>query len=91
MSRPASALPSLHMWNSNCGVHAERFDNPPPTMKALADLLILQGKPRAALNVYEEMPDTQNGQQQLALARVYEEAGETQKSFELLLRGIESP
>jgi tetratricopeptide (TPR) repeat protein len=60
-------------------------------MKALADLLILQGKPRAALKVYEEMPDTRDGQQQLALARVYEEAGETQKSFELLLRGIKSP
>ncbi|WP_213537233.1 tetratricopeptide repeat protein [Nitrosospira sp. NRS527] len=70
--------------------HAERFDNPPPTMKALADLLILQGKPRAALKVYEEMPDTRDGQQQLALARVYEEAGETQKSFDLL-HGIKSP
>ncbi len=71
--------------------HAERFDNPPETMKALTDVLVLQGKPRAALTLYEEMPDTQNGQQRLALAKLYEEAGNAQKSFNLLLRESDSP
>lgn len=71
--------------------HAERFDKPPAIMKALADVLVLQGKPRAAVMVYAEMPDTQNGQQRLALAKLYEEAGNAQKSFDLLLRESDSP
>ncbi|MDQ3186143.1 MAG: tetratricopeptide repeat protein [Pseudomonadota bacterium] len=64
--------------------HAERFNNPAETLKALAQVLILQGKPREALAVQQEMPAMQNGQQRLALARLYEEAGNAQKSFELL-------
>lgn len=71
--------------------HAERFDNPPATLKALAEVLVLQGKPRAALTLYEEMPDMQDWRQKLALARLYEEAGDVQKSFQLLLREIDSP
>ncbi|SOD42039.1 tetratricopeptide repeat protein [Nitrosovibrio sp. Nv4] len=71
--------------------HAERFDDPPAIMKALADLLVLQGKPLEAIKVYEEMPDKQNGQQRLALARLYEEAGNAQKSFELLFRESGAP
>ena len=71
--------------------HAERFDNPSETVKALTDVLVLQGKPRAALSLYEEMPDTHNGRQRLALAKLYEEAGNAQKSFNLLLRESGSP
>lgn len=71
--------------------HAERFDNPPATLKALAEVLVLQGKPSAALALYEDMPEMQDGQQRLALARLYEEAGNTEKSFQVLLREIDSP
>jgi tetratricopeptide (TPR) repeat protein len=71
--------------------HAERFGNPPPIVKALAEVLVLQGKPDAALALYEDMPEMQDGRQRLALARLYEEAGNTQKSFQLLLREIDSP
>ena len=44
---------SLHMWKQQLRRHAERFDNPPATMKALADLLILRGEPRRGAEVYE--------------------------------------
>lgn len=71
--------------------HAKRFNNPVETLKALAQVLILQGKPRAALAVYQEMSTAQNGQQRMALARLYEEAGNAQKSLELLLREFDSP
>ncbi|MDE2367086.1 MAG: tetratricopeptide repeat protein, partial [Betaproteobacteria bacterium] len=71
--------------------HAERFRNPPATLKALADVLTLQGKPRAALAVYQEMPDAGSGRQRIDLARLYEEAGNPQKSFELLLQEFDSP
>lgn len=71
--------------------HAERFDNPATTLKALAEVLVLQGKPRAALTVYEAMPYMEDWRQKLALARLYEEAGDVQKSFQLLLREIDSP
>lgn len=70
--------------------HAERFNSPVETLKALAQVLLLQGKPRAALSVYQEMPTEQVGQQRMELARLYEEAGDTQKSFELL-RDFNSP
>ncbi|SEA55218.1 tetratricopeptide repeat protein [Nitrosospira multiformis] len=71
--------------------HAERFGNPPPILNALVEVLVLQGKPDAALTLYEDMPEIQDGRQRLALARLYEEAGNTQKSFQLLLRDIDSP
>jgi tetratricopeptide (TPR) repeat protein len=71
--------------------HAERFDNPPPILKALVEVLVLQGKPDAALALYEDMPQMQDARQRLALARLYEEAGNAQKSFQLLLRDIDSP
>ncbi len=71
--------------------HAERFGNPPEILKALAEILVLQGRPQAALTVYEGMPEMQTAQQRLALARLYEEAGNTQKSFDLLLRDLDSP
>lgn len=71
--------------------HAERFDNPPPILKALVEVLVLQGKPDAALTLYEDMPEIQDRRQRLALARLYEEAGNTQKGFQLLLRDIDSP
>ena len=71
-------------------LHAERFNNPVETMKALGQVLVLQGKPGAALTVYQEMPAAQNGQQRLALARLYEESGDAKKSFELL-REFDSP
>jgi Tfp pilus assembly protein PilF len=70
--------------------HAERFENPVETLKALSQVLILQGKPRAALAVYQDMPAAQTGQQRMALARLYEEAGDAQKSFELL-REFDTP
>ncbi|MEO7559734.1 MAG: tetratricopeptide repeat protein [Nitrosospira sp.] len=70
--------------------HAEHFSNPVETLKALAQVLLLQGKTRAALTVYHEMPTVQVGQQRMELARLYEEAGDTQKSFELL-RDFHSP
>ncbi|SCX89960.1 Tfp pilus assembly protein PilF [Nitrosospira sp. Nl5] len=70
--------------------HAERFDNPPETLKALSQVLVLQGKPSAALAVQQEMPAVRNGKQRLALARLYEEAGHAQKSFELL-REFDAP
>ncbi|WP_232297926.1 tetratricopeptide repeat protein [Nitrosospira sp. NpAV] len=70
--------------------HAERFNNPVETLKALAQVLLLQGKPRAALAIHQEMPTTQVGQQRMELARLYEEAGDAQKSFELL-RDFNSP
>ncbi|MEO9075073.1 MAG: tetratricopeptide repeat protein [Nitrosospira sp.] len=70
--------------------HAERFENPVETLKALSQVLILQGKPRAALAVYQDMPAAQTGQQRMALARLYEEAGDSQKSFELL-REFDTP
>ena len=31
--------------------HAERFNNPPATIKALADVLVLKGEPQAALTL----------------------------------------
>ncbi|WP_227869206.1 tetratricopeptide repeat protein [Nitrosospira lacus] len=70
--------------------HAERFNNPVETLKALAQVLRLQGKTRAALAVYQEMPTEQVGQQRMELARLYEEAGDAQRSFELL-RDFNSP
>ena len=36
--------------------HAERFESSPAARKALADVLILEGKPRAALAVHEGLP-----------------------------------
>lgn len=71
--------------------HAEHFQNPPATLKALTDVLVLEGKPRAALAIYQEMPDAKSGQQRIDRARLYEEAGNTQKSFELLLQDVDSP
>jgi Tfp pilus assembly protein PilF len=71
--------------------HADRFGDPPATLKALAQVLILQGKPQAALALYEEIPDIEDAGQKLALARLYEEAGNPQKSFQLLLRSIDAP
>jgi tetratricopeptide (TPR) repeat protein len=71
--------------------HAERFNDPAPTLKALAQVLVLQGKPRAALTLYEEIPNIEDASQKLALARLYEKAGNPQKSFQLLLQDIESP
>ncbi len=71
--------------------HAERFDNPPAAMKALANVLILQGKPSDAIKVYRELPDTQDEQQRVSLARLYDEAGDAQKSFDLLTRNFGSP
>ncbi|MDN5753390.1 MAG: tetratricopeptide repeat protein [Nitrosospira sp.] len=71
-------------------LHAERFDNPVETLKALAQVLTLQGRPQAALTVHEDMPAANNGRQKLALARLHEEAGDVQKSFDLL-REIDSP
>jgi tetratricopeptide (TPR) repeat protein len=71
--------------------HAEHFQNPPTILKALTDVLVLEGKPRAALAVYQEMPDAKGGQQRMDLARLYEEAGNVQKSFELLLQDLDSP
>lgn len=70
--------------------HAERFNNPPETLKALAQVLVLQGKPSAALAIHQEMPTVRNGQQRLALAKLYEDAGHAQKSFELL-REFDTP
>lgn len=64
--------------------HAARFNNPPETLKALTEVLVLQGKPRAALDVPQGEPMAMSGRERLALARLYEEAGEAQKSFELL-------
>jgi Tfp pilus assembly protein PilF len=71
--------------------HAERFNNPPATVKALADVLVLKGEPQAALVLRREQPDEGNGQQRMALARLFEEAGNVQKSFDLLLRDYDSP
>jgi tetratricopeptide (TPR) repeat protein len=71
--------------------HAEHFQNPPAALKALADVLILEGKPRAALAVYQEMPEAASSQQRMDLARLYEEAGNAQKSFEILLQELDSP
>jgi len=71
--------------------HAEHFKNPPVTLKALADVLILEGKPRAALAVYQEMPDAASSQQRMDLARLHEEAGDAQKSFEILRQELDSP
>jgi polysaccharide biosynthesis protein PelB len=71
--------------------HAARFHNPPETLKALEEVLVLQGRPQAALAVRQEMPAAQGGRERLALARLYEEAGDTQKSFELLLRESDQP
>jgi len=71
--------------------HAEHFQNPPTTLKALTDVLILEGKPRAALAIYQEMPDAKSARQRMDLARLYEEAGNTQKSFEILLQELDSP
>ena len=71
--------------------HAEHFQNPPATLKALADVLILQGKPRAALALYQEMPGAESSRQRMEMARLYEEAGNAQKSFELLLQEFDSP
>lgn len=71
--------------------HAKRFGDPAAARRALAEVLVLQGRPGAALAVYEEMPETQTTRQRLDLARLYEEAGAIQKSFDLLLRDIDSP
>lgn len=71
--------------------HAERFDNPAATMKALADVLILQGKPGAVLALREDLPEAENIQQRIDLARLYDEAGNAQKSFDLLLQDSGSP
>ncbi|WP_090827128.1 tetratricopeptide repeat protein [Nitrosovibrio tenuis] len=71
--------------------HAEHFQNPATTLKALADVLVLQGKPRAALAVYQEMPGVESTRQRMDLARLYDEAGNAQKSFELLLQELDSP
>jgi predicted Zn-dependent protease len=66
--------------------HAARFNNPPETLKALTEVLVLQGKPHAALAIPQGEPGTMSGRERLALAKLYEEAGEAQKSFELLSR-----
>jgi polysaccharide biosynthesis protein PelB len=71
--------------------HAERFNNPPATVKALADVLVLKGEPQAALTLRQGQPDVENGQQRMALAQLFEEAGNVQKSFDLLLRDVDSP
>jgi hypothetical protein len=71
--------------------HAERFNNPPATVKALADVLVLKGEPQAALTLRQGQPDGENGQQRLALARLFEEAGNVQRSFDLLLRDYDAP
>jgi tetratricopeptide (TPR) repeat protein len=66
--------------------HAARFNNPPETLKALTEVLVLQGKQRAALTLPQGEPTSMSGRERLALARLHEEAGEPQKSFELLSR-----
>jgi tetratricopeptide (TPR) repeat protein len=71
--------------------HAARFNNPPETLKALTEVLVLQGKHRAALDVPQGELAAMSGRERLALARLYEEAGEAQKSFELLSREPGSP
>lgn len=71
--------------------HAERFNNPPATVKALSDVLVLKGEPQAALKLRQGQPDVENGEQRMALARLFEETGNVQKSFDLLLRDIDSP
>jgi len=71
--------------------HAARFNNPPETLKALTEVLVLQGKPQAALDVPHGEPMAMSGRERLALAALYEEAGETQKSFELLMREPATP
>ena len=46
--------------------HAERFESSPAALKALADVLILEGKPRAALAVHEGLPAGENAQRRTA-------------------------
>ncbi len=70
--------------------HAERFESSPAALKALADVLILEGKPRAALAVHEGLPAGENAQRRTELARLYDEAGNAQKSFDLLLQELVS-
>jgi tetratricopeptide (TPR) repeat protein len=71
--------------------HAEQFNNPPTAVKALTDVLVLKGDPQAAVTLRQGQPDGENGQQRMELARLLEEAGNVQKSFELLLRDADSP
>ncbi len=72
--------------------HAERFNNPPATVKALSDVLVLKGEPQAALMLRQgQPPEVENGQQRLELAQLFEEAGNVQRSFDLLLRDYDAP
>lgn len=71
--------------------HAERFNNPPATVKALSDVLVLRGEPQAALTLRQSQPEVEDGQQRLELARLFEEAGNVQRSFDLLLRDYDTP
>ena len=60
-------------------------------MKALSDVLVLKGEPQAALTLRQSQPEVEDGQQRLELARLFEEAGNVQKSFDLLLRDYDTP
>ena len=91
MSRPDLSVAQPSHVEAQLRQHAERFNNPPATVKALADVLVLKGEPQAALTLRQGQPEVENGQQRLELARLFEEAGNVQRSFDLLLRDYDAP
>ena len=71
--------------------HAQRFDDPTPTLNALVQLLSLRGEPRAAVVVYQTLAGRLDPARVMLIAKTYDEAGEPERALDWLLTALSSP
>lgn len=71
--------------------HAQRFDDPTPTLNALVQLLNLKGEPRAAVAVYQSLAGRLDPNRVMVIAKTYDEAGEPERALDWLLTVLSSP